>query len=156
MKTQSFFVSKIQASIENLRITIEDVLAYFTNTFGDMGESTYLELKVVLNELLINAVKHGSKEDTTKFVKVVAGLIFDEFALIVVEDEGEGYDLAEIDLKHKAVIEARENDAKEIDITDIHESGRGVFLVKNLCEDYLVNNKGNRVVIYKKLSKTAL
>ena len=152
LKTQSFYVCQIQASIDNLKEAVDGALAYFSKMYGEMGESTYLELKVVLNELLINAIKHGSKEDVTKQVKVVAGLTDGEYALLVVEDDGEGYDInlleqcKKIGLKH--VPESEQND-----VSNINESGRGIFIVKSLCEDFMVNEKGNKIVVNKKLSK---
>jgi serine/threonine-protein kinase RsbW len=97
LQAQSFFIRKIQASIKNLRNTVSDVLAYYEAVFGDMSEATHTELKVILNELLINAIKHGSKEDEGKCINVIADLTADKYALLVVEDEGEGYDTSFIE-----------------------------------------------------------
>jgi serine/threonine-protein kinase RsbW len=131
----------MQANIENLRDTIDDILTYFEETYGAMSEASYLELKVVLNELIINAIRHGSKEDKDKFVKVVAGLTNDEYALLIVEDDGEGYEYNLGPPPRREQIES------------VEESGRGICIVKSLCEDFMINAKGNKVVVNKKLQK---
>ena len=146
---KEYYVNRFQADISNLKRTINDVLAYFDRSYCQMDEVTRLELKVVLNELLINAVKHGGKSGKKNTVKVIAGMLTDDCALLIVEDDGEGYDTA---LLNKARCIAPRSDK----IEDIEETGRGIFIVRNLCEDFMVNEKGNKVVINKKLHKTIL
>ena len=153
LKTQSFYVCQIQASIDNLKEAVDGALAYFSKMYGEMGESTYLELKVVLNELLINAIKHGSKEDVTKQVKVVAGLTDGEYALLVVEDDGEGYDINLLEQCKSIGFRKHVPESEQDDVSSFNESGRGIFIVKSLCEDFMVNDKGNKIVVNKKLSK---
>ena len=153
LKIQSFYVCQIQASIDNLKETVDEALDYFSKMYGEMGESTYLELKVVLNELLINAIKHGSKEDATKLVKIVAGLTDGEYALLVVEDDGDGYDVNLLDQCKKIGYKSHIPESEQDDVSGISESGRGIFIVKSLCEDVMVNDKGNRIVVNKKLSR---
>ena len=153
LKTQTFYVCQIQASIDNLKETVDGALAYFSKMYGEMDESTYLELKVVLNELLINAIKHGSKEDATKQVKVVAGLTDGEYALLVVEDEGEGYDINLLEQCKRIGFQKHVPESEQDDVSSINESGRGIFIVKSLCEDFMVNDKGNKIVVNKKLNK---
>ena len=152
LKTQSFYVRQIQASIDNLKETVDDAMDYFSKVYGEMGESTYLELKVVLNELLINAIKHGSKEDVAKQVKLVAGLTDGECALLVVEDDGDGYDVNLLEQCRKIGRNINVSGSEQDDINSINESGRGIFIVKSLCEDFMVNEKGNKIVVNKKLS----
>jgi len=200
VKAHNFFVCKIQARIDNLRDTVNDVLEYYTKMYGEMSDSAYTELKVVLNELLINAIKHGSKEDGGKYVKVVAGLADGERALVVVEDDGEGYDAARVQTgagrrkpkaKAKDFVAAAEGAecalsacagaaagaaaganaglsaggpavaadpgasavAAADPILSIPETGRGINIVRNLCDDFCVNEKGNKVTVNKRLSK---
>ncbi|MDR1061906.1 MAG: ATP-binding protein [Clostridiales bacterium] len=243
LQAQSFFIRRIQASIKNLRNTVSDVLAYYEAVFGDMSEATYTELKVILNELLINAIKHGSKEDEGKHINVIADLTADKYALLVVEDEGEGYDTSFIerddfsdygsfgsfisagaDAAQAGVQQAGapqtdaqlgapqagsqqtgaaqsgappagapQTDASQAGggesgagepgggalaggssgasqpdggaptdeeaqaaldaLFGIEETGRGIQIVRNLCDDFMVNSKGNKVVVKKRLRR---
>ena len=146
METQKFYVCKIQANIGNIRETVKDILEYFSRVYGQMDESTYFELKVVLNELLINAVKHGCEENSDKYVKIVAGLANDEYALLAVEDDGDGYDTTLLEQCKKIGYPVIEEKAEQF-----NESGRGIFIVRHLCDDFMINQKGNKVVVNKKL-----
>ena len=143
-----YYVSRFQADINNLKRTINDALAYFDRSFNPMDETTRLELKIVLNELLINAIKHGSKAGAVCYVKIIAGMAAEDCAFLIVEDDGDGYDPAEVGKNHNGAPRGGRLD-------EIEETGRGIYIVKNLCEDFMVNEKGNKVVINKKLNKAA-
>ena len=158
-----YYVSRFKADINNLKRTIDDALAYYDRSFGFMDEDTRFELKIVLNELLINAIKHGGKAGANRdgntgadqgdkadtahdgnadeicYVKIIAGMAADDCALLIIEDDGDGYDTTMLNKRRST--------------GGIEETGRGIFLVKNLCEDFMVNEKGNKVVINKKLRK---
>jgi serine/threonine-protein kinase RsbW len=188
LQTQSFFIRKIHASIKNLRNTVNDILSYYEDVFGDISESSYTELKVILNELLINAIKHGSKEDEGKCISVIADLTADKYALLVVEDEGDGYDTSFIegdnfsDYGDPGAADGAEagasyagglgesrggadgpaqgellgDEAKSAMIEallGIEETGRGIQIVRNLSDDFMLNSKGNKVVVKKRLRK---
>jgi serine/threonine-protein kinase RsbW len=139
-----YYVNRFRADIKYLEHTISDALAYFDRSYCQMDEDTRLELKVVLNELLINAIKHGGKPDNKGFVKIVAGMAAEDCALLIVEDNGEGYDTA-LHNKRRGGVPFNGK------LDEIEETGRGIYIVKSLCEDFMVNEKGNKVVINKKL-----
>ena len=141
-----YYVIRFQADIVNLKRVIGEALEYYERSFNLMDEDTRLELKIVLNELLINAVKHGSKAGAVCYVKLIAGMIADDCALLIVEDDGDGYDTS--------AYKNRDGVRFGGELDDIEETGRGIYLVKNLCEDFMVNEKGNKVVINKKLRRT--
>jgi len=142
---KKYYVNRFQADISNLKRTINDVLAYFDGSYCKMNEVTRLELKVVLNELLINAVKHGGKNGKKSYVKVIAGMVTEDCAFLIVEDDGEGYDTTLLNKNRSSVPE-------NVNVDEVDETGRGIFIVRSLCEDFMVNEKGNKVVINKKLS----
>jgi len=141
-----YYVSRFRAEIVNLKSVIDEALAYYDGAFSPMDDDTRLELKVVLNELLINAIKHGSKAGIVCYVKIVAGMVSEDCALLIVEDDGDGYDTAAF--KNRAGFPSGSK------LDDIEETGRGIYLVKSLCEDFMVNEKGNKVVINKRLRRT--
>ncbi len=133
------------SSINNVGTAVRDVIGNIQANYGLLAECTQFELTVVLNELILNAIKHGNKEDENKSVKIKAGITDNGFACLIVEDEGCGYDFGCL-CKRKA--ECAEGD----EICDIMESGRGIFIVKNLCDHVKVNGKGNKIIILKKLA----
>jgi serine/threonine-protein kinase RsbW len=171
---QSFFVCKMQAGYEMVRDTVGDILAYYTENLGELCESSYDELKIVLNELLNNAVKHGNQGDADKHVEIVAGITGGDCAMVVVLDEGAALgDCAEGSFANFREKRAQGRGAGEGDEPDaalalslaagcepdldlvmgLAESGRGILIVRNLCDDFMVNARGNRVMICKRLQK---
>ena len=87
-------------------------------------------MKVVLHELLVNAVVHGNRKDRRKNVilRIRAGT---ENVSIVVQDEGDGFDWRQVS--------ARE----DCSVTDT--CGRGLPLMKLYGYEWKYNEKGNRV-----------
>jgi serine/threonine-protein kinase RsbW len=69
---------------------------------GDLEDSILFELRVVLSEMLVNAIRHGNREDENKTVKIRAGIVDDGNLFIIVEDEGSGYDFKNIWKRHKS------------------------------------------------------
>ena len=84
-----------------------------------------------VSEAIINAIKHGNKNDLDKEVSIIVDCDRQEIK-IEVEDEGDGFDVKGV--KDPTL---KENIKKE--------SGRGIFIIKNLSEEIEFNEKGNRV-----------
>ena len=143
-KIMKTYDGSIVSSINSVGVAVSDVIGNIQANYGPLEECTQFELTVVLNELLLNAVKHGNKADESKRVKVKAGVTNNGFACLIVEDEGCGYD-------HDCLCKSKANCAGEDDICNVMESGRGILIVKNLCDKVKVNDKGNKVVVLKKL-----
>jgi serine/threonine-protein kinase RsbW len=59
------------------------------------NEQTRFAIKLALEEALINAIKHGNRFDPRKEVHVEATITPEE-ALIIVEDEGPGFDRSSV------------------------------------------------------------
>ncbi len=108
-----------------------------------LSENTLFELKVILNELLNNALMHGNRSIQTKKIKLAVG-ISDTTAIISVEDEGAGFDF-------KSTYQKEQNSLEESGINDIKENGRGVMIIAGLCDEISFNEKGNRVEVKKLL-----
>ena len=125
--------------------TINSIIEYLQCSCGCINEDILFEIKVILNELISNAIKHGNRQDCSKNVKISVGVSRDCFAYFIIEDEGQGYecncnttmcpDLDDID-----------------NYCDIKETGRGILIVRNLSDRITFNQKGNKVVVLKKLS----
>jgi len=94
-----------------------------------MGKSVGLDddarhwVSVAIRESVINAIKHGNRNDATKHVFVDLETPQDQSALTIkVRDEGEGFDPEEV-----ADPLAPENLLKS--------SGRGIFLIRNFMDN---------------------
>ena len=96
---------------------------------GDLG----FRFRTALTEALVNAMKHGNGCDPSKAVEVAVSA--SEKALVVrVSDQGSGFDPVKIpDPTQPERIGA--------------SHGRGVFLMRSLCEDVSYNSAGNEVTL---------
>lgn len=93
-------------------------------------------LFIALDEAFVNAIKHGNKFDANKIVRISAEVSNKE-ARFTIEDEGEGFDVAEIP-----------------DPTDpenlFKTSGRGVLFIHNIMDEVSYNSRGNRLTMVKR------
>ena len=144
MKIQDIYSTCVPSSINCIGTVVEELIDNLKNSYGDVKECTLFELKVILNEVLVNAIRHGNKEDEKKHVKIEAGISGQGVMLIMVEDEGCGYDFVN-------TCNCRKPFCEGIDPLDISECGRGIMIVKSLCDSVKVNAKGNKIIIYKNI-----
>ena len=112
---------------------VGDALNFIRNECRINDEIELFEIKVILNELVLNGIMHGNREDRKKSVKVHLSLKEDDHIYITVEDEGSGYD-------YKQVIESCEFSMKE--------TGRGILIVRELSR-LIFNSAGNRITVVK-------
>jgi serine/threonine-protein kinase RsbW len=119
----------INSDITELK-KVEDFLR---NVFDEYNlEIKYFnKIYLCISEAVINAIKHGNKNDLSKQVSIVIDCNNTEIN-IEIEDEGEGFDLTNVNNPT-----LRENINKE--------SGRGIFIIRNLSEKIEYNQKGNLV-----------
>lgn len=128
----------------NIRTLIEEILKLLFDDGICTKQDILFEIKVILNELIQNAICHGNKNDIAKSVKL--NMTIDEDSIcIVVEDEGEGYNFKQLPTSIK------ESNTISCDIYDLKESGRGISIVKNLSEKISFNSKGNRIEVIKRI-----
>lgn len=101
------------------------------NIIIDNGD-TIFDVKLILNELVINGVFHGNECEDTKCVKL--SLVVNNNRIIIeVEDEGDGIDY----------------DFSDYDPLDLKCGGRGLVLVKGLSDELIVNQ--NRITAIKNI-----
>lgn len=92
---------------------------------------------IVLRELITNAITHGNKSDPGRSVSVHLNRCQDGLLKLTVEDEGEGFDYAGLDMSLPEEV--------------IRMSKRGYKLINAFSEKLEFNAKGNRVAAYLKL-----
>jgi serine/threonine-protein kinase RsbW len=124
VKLPSDFASLVE--VENL---IDKVCA-------DLGvqEDAYGNVLIAVTEAVNNAIQHGNEENSNLFVDVAVGDKETEFCFRI-KDEGIGFDFNSLPDPT-----APENLLKE--------SGRGIFLMRNLADKVEFDGEGNSVNIY--------
>ena len=144
MKTLRTYNSMIQSDINQVCPAVKGIIGYLSEVYGSIDDCCLFELKVVLNELILNAIKHGNRGNADKQVKIVAGLAEADHVFIIVENEGEGFD-------YQCVMQNMSEPGSLVDICDIKETGRGIMIVNNLCDRVKINKKGNKIIAVKRL-----
>jgi serine/threonine-protein kinase RsbW len=124
--------------IGDMRVVIEAVLGVMT-TVGYPAKDIFT-VRLALEESLVNAIKHGHQNDSTKQVKV-RYKISQECVLIEVEDQGDGFDPSQVPDPT-----APENLGKPC--------GRGLFLIHHYMSWVHHNNKGNCITFCKYPTET--
>ncbi|MCX8129167.1 MAG: ATP-binding protein [Clostridia bacterium] len=138
------YKTKIPSDINIMCATINEILRYLQSACEVISEDTLFEVKVILNELILNAIKHGNQEMGDRFVKIAAAVTKSGRMFLVIEDEGQGYD-------YKCIAKNAVNSLGDEDSCEMKVSGRGLIIVANLSEKLRLNKKGNRIVILKRL-----
>lgn len=140
------YKSVIPSRIEVVNRTVNEVIQSVINIYSNMDNDLLFELKVVLNELILNAIIHGNKEDKAKFVEVNAAITKSNYFLLSISDEGEGYD-------YNFYLKKCSENKDVLCWNDVEEKGRGIKIVKSLCDNIRFNEKGNKVFVVKSLEK---
>ena len=108
------------------------------NTVLKTNDERLSTLLVVLTEAVNNAITHGNKRNPHK--RVIVTCVRDGEALVVtVKDEGKGFN-------PDAVPDPIHEDNL------LRESGRGVFLMRQLMESVSYNKNGNEVTMRMKIA----
>ena len=107
--------------------------------YANLSESDSDDLGIVTTELVNNAIHHGNKNDPNKSVYIIFTVDEDRIELRI-KDEGKGFDPNKI----KDPL-APEN--------LLSESGRGIFLIRNLMDDLDFNftTNGTETIVIKNL-----
>ena len=121
MKMDFTYYGSISSDLRLVKNFIEEILNKLNNII-DNGD-TMFDIKLILNELVINGIFHGNECIETKCVKISLE-IKDGQIRIEVKDEGRGIDY----------------DFSTYDPLDLKCSGRGLILVHGLSDELIVKN----------------
>jgi serine/threonine-protein kinase RsbW len=122
------------------------VVSDYIGRMAGLDEDSLHWVSVAVRECVVNAIKHGNRNDESKRVIVEFSPVppHDPEELVIrVEDEGEGFDPEEI-----ADPLAPENILKS--------SGRGIFLIRNFMDDVQLQrgkHRGMEIRMVKKVPK---
>ncbi|HOA55514.1 MAG: ATP-binding protein [Acetivibrionales bacterium] len=145
MKSRCIYSTDIPSELSKVRLVVEELISRLQQNCGELCDEVLFDFKVILNEILINAILHGNHGDKSKKVKIDAGVTEKGEVFLIIEDEGSGYDFDEI---------CQKNESSVPNPDDMIESGRGIMIVKGLCDKVKVNKKGNKITILKRIEKT--
>jgi len=122
---------KISSDLENLRIVekeIDDI-----TVSANISHTHYGGILVAVLEAVNNAIEHGNKFSSEKFVNISLKFAKDKFS-VVVKDEGLGF--------------SPENVPDPTLPENIEKiRGRGIFLMMKLADEIKFNKKGNSVTL---------
>lgn len=121
----------IKSSLSQMAPVVKEIL----ECLKDSGKGVVHDIKLAVEEAIINAMKHGNKFNEGLYVIVDfeygAGKV-----CIAVQDEGQGYD-------YRAVPDPT------LEENILRGHGRGVFLIRKLMDEVHFNNSGNRLEMIK-------
>lgn len=116
------------SDLDMIRNFVDEVLNKLGKLIKD--NDTMFDIKLILNELIINGVLHGNNCITTKCVKLNLE-VMDNKITIQVEDEGQGIDY----------------DLGSYDPNDLKCCGRGLVIVNGLSDEFYIEK--NKVIAVK-------
>lgn len=97
-----------------------------------------MDLTLLLEEALTNAIKHGNQYDTSKVVELTIDHDGQGNITMVIKDQGNGFNPAHIR-------NLQENNEQ------MNDSGRGIFLMRQMADEVKFNERGNEITILKKI-----
>jgi serine/threonine-protein kinase RsbW len=130
------FYEVIPSTLEALDEVIDTLLVLAREMKCSVQELDEVEL--AMREALANAVVHGNRQDPRKKVAIRCYCQPDRGMLLVIDDEGSGYDPAKVP-----------NPTQAQCLMETH--GRGLFLMRRLMDRVRISRKGTRVTLVKRL-----
>ena len=103
------------------------------------SEEDVFAIHLALEEVLVNALKHGNKNDSDKKINIEYNITNDNFD-ITVTDQGDGFEPERVPDPRND-----ENLCKT--------SGRGMLLIRSYMDKVEYNEKGNSVLLVKNRTK---
>jgi len=128
---------KIPSDLKEVKRVSAEILDFLKPL--KLSQYELLDIKLCLEEALVNAIKHGNRLDKSLNVKIDYNLGDDTFK-VTITDEGEGFDY-----RHVPDPTLEEN-LQEL-------KGRGIFLIRRLMDEVEFNEKGNSITMVKFLNK---
>jgi serine/threonine-protein kinase RsbW len=130
------FYEAIPSTLAALEGVVERLVALARDVKCDYRHLERVEL--ALREALANAIIHGNQQDPEKRVVVRCFCQPDRGMLLVVEDEGVGFDPARVP-----------NPTQAECLLETH--GRGLFLMRRMMDSVRISHRGTRITMLKRL-----
>lgn len=126
-------MNTIKVDIPSLPENIRIVESFVDNAKDKylLNDDVYGNIMIAVTESVGNAIEHGNKSDKAK--KVSLTMIFEDTSIrFTVTDQGDGFDFTNLPDPTSP-----ENIEKN--------GGRGIFLMRNLCNEVNFSNEGKSV-----------
>lgn len=120
-------VLNIKSNLEDVKVKLENIVEQLAGLV--QNEELIFDLRLILNELVVNGVVHGNQLNAEKQVELKISLN-DKNIEIKVKDEGAGF----------------EYDRASYDPLDMKSSGRGLLIVDGLSDELHISNEGVSIV----------
>jgi serine/threonine-protein kinase RsbW len=133
-ENQKLLIPSKSENIVLVEKLVDDVCDLF-----DIKEDIYGHILVALTEAVNNGLQHGNKANPETHIEVTFK-VKDDKLYFTVKDQGLGFD-------HTTLPDP--TDPKNIE----KPTGRGIFLMKHLCDNVAFEDKGTKVVMEFKLKK---
>ena len=124
----------LASEIEAISPVVDKLMRLIKETACVPGREDAIEL--ALREALANAVVHGNRQDPRKKVRICCACQADRGILIVVKDEGEGFDPARVP-------------SPLVGENIYAEHGRGIYLVNMLMDEVRFERGGTEIYMRK-------
>ncbi len=119
-------ISSVPSNLRLVEMMVDEISAEH-----EFNSDMYGKILIATVEAVNNAIIHGNKSNPEKFVDIEF-FKKDKVLEIVVEDEGEGFDVDRIP-----------DPTSPENIENIH--GRGVFLIRQLSDEVFFNKQGKQI-----------
>lgn len=140
LSTLSFVRSRHEMHVPGLLEHVGGLIYYFVErtAIADLFvASARFQIRLALDEILVNCVTHGTRNNPAKLVHIHATVEPERFEATI-EDDGEGFD-----------VDAIANPKEEVNLWELSEHGRGIFLVRCYMDEVEYSHQGRRVRIVK-------
>lgn len=126
----------------HLRNLVQDILDRI-HIWRHLSEDDEYEIRLILNELIANGTIHGNKGACTKGITATVHAANHDTLCITIQDDGIGFD-------HQSICSAPYTFA-----SSLSERGRGLKLIRAICDDMQFNQPGNVIRIHKSIRQNS-
>ncbi len=121
----------VESDLDSIKYCLDEILSDLKGIIDN--DDIMFDIRLILNELIINGAIHGNELEDSKLVKIDIN-VNDDSIDVSIEDEGQGIDY----------------DLKDYDYTKLECCGRGLLIVDRLCDKCVIDK--NKVYVSKRLS----
>lgn len=141
----TLFCKRITGCESNcIRAMIQDMMDCI-KAWKKLSDDDEYEFRLILNELIANGTIHGNKRLCDKAITAKIEALDQETIGITIQDEGMGFDYRRFF-----------NNGYPCDVNPFSERGRGLKLIRAICDDIVFNQAGNQIRICKSIHKDSL
>ncbi len=131
----TIFEVAFSSNIKEVKKIVRCAKNYISEMIPSIDAEELLDLRLILSELLFNAVIHGNKNNSEKFVKLKIKITGNTINAVI-SDQGNGFDFSRLSYTNEASAE---------------EHGRGISLVNALVDSLSFAKPGNIIMFCKKV-----